>query len=340
LDDISEYVKFYYSHSSVSPKGVDLRNTTNVSIINCTIQYVADGVELGYAKDCRITDNTFWYCAAGIYTPFYTEGLLIQNNTVFGGVHGAIIYSVSSVMDSNTIVSTWGAGFEIHGENNTLLRNRIGWCDPNAYDGGGFLDNHTLENRWHDDLSTGNSWSDWESGVYEIRGDAGAIDRFPSAFIGDFSGPSTTYNPWSSVGRYDVWLPVDEVGFSIDFNDPSGVDTVLLWYRLPTQDWDFVVMSNVAGLYQCTVRIPECPIAFSYFYSSNDTQGYESFTGLIELVVDFFSPPSYLILNVGAVAIITVAILATNRENLSMLRPKVDDVRLETDAKFQSLNTP
>ncbi|MHA1961555.1 MAG: NosD domain-containing protein [Candidatus Thorarchaeota archaeon] len=145
--------------------GISLKTVYGTIITNNTVHGSEVGIHLGIVYDCSISDNIITRCLRGIEV------------TGFGSGSGAIF-------TGNKVYGNRMRGIDLadYTENNTLYTNLMGWNGgpPSMYPLTN-ADDDGANNHWDDNVSQGNSWSDYGGlGVYEVGGSSVSIDHFPS----------------------------------------------------------------------------------------------------------------------------------------------------------------
>lgn len=201
--------------------GVIINNVSNFIIENCTFERKRIALALGRSENGQIRNNTIVNCDVGMNTDLLSN-CVISNNSIINSDTGINFHrSYYSTIIGNTIVES-DIGIVTHNEsdNNTITRNRIGWCSYyNARD-------YCIGNNW-----SGNSWSDWnEIGLYLIGGSAGSIDTSPSLINEDLRGPTFDFDAYHGTD-IDSYEPLDSFTFEVNISDDSSISTVILFIR-------------------------------------------------------------------------------------------------------------
>jgi parallel beta-helix repeat protein len=267
----------------------ELRNVTNGVILNNQITN-GNGIFLQFTSHCQVLNNQLRTsdgidCDASNFT-------LVENNTIVDA-YSAITIHVSShtIIRNNTLYRSRYQGIRIRSDethypglpatNNSIYYNNIGCAKYEiALDYG-------EDNIWDDNVSRGNNWYGYEgSGTVQIDGSAGSVDRYPSVFDIDCEAPELTYiffNKTSPEGT----PPLPSFTYEVSVEDPSGVDTVLLYYRIyvggggcipPFPETVFVEMEYQPTMedphrYVHTIAGPLYGFSSGHYYWANDTMG-------------------------------------------------------------------
>jgi len=257
--------------------GIQGYRVSNISIIDCLISG-DQGIFLEEAINCvingnRITPRISDSSSFGIYI-LSSNQMLVQDNTVLYKQNGIQLMSTNnSILYCNSVFGCCrGLGFDDmksharQSKYNTIYNNSIGWSDDtNVFDFG-------LQNRWDDNISVGNIYSDYnETGNYIIPGGSGAVDKYPKKLIDDLFGPRIIH-----IFQYygDHFVDPGPVNFTIyaDVTDISGVDTVLLNFNGTVYSMNestpncYFKVFPYRGVYPGSIQ-------FYYAFIANDTQG-------------------------------------------------------------------
>ncbi|MFW9793117.1 MAG: right-handed parallel beta-helix repeat-containing protein [Candidatus Thorarchaeota archaeon] len=159
---------------------IQFNNVENGQIYLCEIAGGSSGVEFLNTVDCTISNSTIYECLIGIQMDL-TQNCTIISSRIFHNQRGLFFNSGEFTrIENNTIFSNIENGLEFvwPTNNNTVVGNRFGWngfggTDENAVD-------HGEENRFDDEISRGNAWSDFNgTAPYAIFGTSGSNDSFP-----------------------------------------------------------------------------------------------------------------------------------------------------------------
>lgn len=227
-----------------------LRNTVNVTIRRNSI---CGDIQILYSHLCEVMDNNIQASHQSAIVLRECDQCVINNNTVFmnntgtivslsispnstivnntlkGGNYGVYSYlSHNSVFMNNTVASIIHAIVMDNSSNNTIIGNRFASTEKEV------ARDYGTSNLWDDGISIGNAWLDYQgTGVYNIPGNAGSTDHFPTEFkpsfsiIFDFEGPHII----ASVGTLNVDF-VDDFpefwSFVATVTDTTRVDTVII----------------------------------------------------------------------------------------------------------------
>ncbi|TFG27371.1 hypothetical protein EU528_13010, partial [Candidatus Thorarchaeota archaeon] len=240
-------------------------NSNNFTIIQNTISNCGVAIHSHDSNDIEAIDNTiFMNEEEGMQFSSISQ-LLIFNNTIYSNRY--------------TGVALWNV------VNSTVFSNRIGGNSPNAFEYGG------ENSHWDDNVSIGNFWDDYDgTGVYEITGDAGAIDNYPALWSIDLWGPEIVLEDTSFPDNYLTTITLgpgytfgymENYSINVEVTDISGVDCVQIVMQ-PLRPYDSTWYS-----YSMTHDpLPEHPNRYTYnvifqdhlhelvFYiMANDTMG-------------------------------------------------------------------
>ncbi|MGY5872336.1 MAG: right-handed parallel beta-helix repeat-containing protein [Candidatus Thorarchaeota archaeon] len=230
LDNIqvSSVINILFSENckvtDISCSVISVTNSTNTDIGHSNIVGGSTGVYCVYSEETNIHHNTILNTGQGIriilgsensivysnqITQASTNGIVIEanmcrieNNTItdsaitqynehwgiyfyFGGI---VVSSHNCTILNNTATDNQGYGIVVSGNNNIIYLNFLARnLKDNALSSGEM-------NQWDNGVDTGNYWDDWSgSGVYNVPGTEGAVDRFPL-------GQSNTTNATSGNG--------------------------------------------------------------------------------------------------------------------------------------------
>jgi parallel beta-helix repeat protein len=167
--------------------GFDLMWCNESTILNCSLKNTGNsGIHMYESNASSISNSSFISCQTGIWLRHVDHSSIIGNE---------ILYN-----------DEWGIYLDSQCENNAVYYNKIGWnTRGNAEDDGAV-------NLWDDDISRGNAWSDYSgSGVYDIPGDAGSVDRYPEVLEGPSTTTTTGTTPSSTTpttGPVDIDIPI------------------------------------------------------------------------------------------------------------------------------------
>ncbi len=166
-------------------EGIILDKTTNAKVLDNTIigytttlneSYHPKGVQsLGmfpYNTNALIENNTISNCLYGINSEMISTTFIMNNITRCE--IGYIEYGDSNYFTNNTITFNTEVGIQMiaSSESNSIYYNYILNNSVNAEDNG-------VSNSWDDGELLGNFWNEGFGAVYEISGDANAMDRYP-----------------------------------------------------------------------------------------------------------------------------------------------------------------
>ena len=235
-----------------SHKGFNLYNTANCILINNTAKGTSFwGFDIDTnARNTTLIKNTALDSTNGF--AIYVENCTLINNTAIGNSNaGIILIHADNCTIIGNIIRGNDLGLELHSSSNAILYfNMMYSNDINAEDADG------VNNQWDDNVSSGNSWDDYSgSGVYNVPGTAGSVDRYP--FLLDFVLPTidSPVNTSYGEGTTDnviTWTPADAhpVSYIVYRNGANGL----------TNPWDgSQIVVNVDGLtlgiYNYTIEV-------------------------------------------------------------------------------------
>jgi len=271
---------------------INLRRTENISIQHNSISgfvHIYDShlcevvdnsvranraiaIGLRESDQCLIKNNDVFMNNTGTSVSLsICQNSTIVNNTLKGGNYGLDSYlAQNSVFVNNTVASIKHAIVMHNSSNNTIIGNRFASTDEEVA-----LD-YGMDNSWDDGISIGNAWLDYQgSGVYNIAGNAGSTDHFPTKFkpsfsiIFDFEGPYIG----ASVGYLNVDFNNDFPefwSFVATVTDTTGVDTVIITVNEEPHLMIHQPTSENPDLY---VYHHPNPRFMRYSYWANDTLG-------------------------------------------------------------------
>ncbi|MFW9847665.1 MAG: NosD domain-containing protein [Candidatus Thorarchaeota archaeon] len=296
------HMSYYY------PSAIHLLNLTHGAIHNCSFTGEAYAIYGKMLSNLTISDNDMRECRSGVvleesefcwltnntliweqYNPYHSEDsdgislnninqTYIFNNTLLHSHTGIDLYkSFNNSILSNTVVAYWCGISVRQGAYNCLYQNRVGWAtEVNARDFG-------YSNSWDDNISVGNSWSDYVGeGIYEIGGTAGSIDKYPMVFVGDYHGPEIEGLLRYSTADIFYGDDIGSVSFEANVSDPSGVDTVLILYGT-IKDQEYYEMEYSPTLsnpnrFEYVIEDGGSYFSITHCYWANDTLGQDSQT--------------------------------------------------------------
>lgn len=144
---------------------------------------------------------------------FQDDSDVIAFNNITGCNTGILVSGNNNTVQNNTLVSN-DIGIQVlFGSNNSIYYNWFIQNEISASDSG-------LENLWDDNSNLGNYYDDFpptQTGVYNISGSAGSIDRWP-IYIGDvITSTTTTTNTSTSTTVQDpnLLIAVSVVGIGV-----------------------------------------------------------------------------------------------------------------------------
>ncbi|MHA1218485.1 MAG: NosD domain-containing protein [Candidatus Heimdallarchaeaceae archaeon] len=203
------------------------------------------GIRLSSSYNNNISANT---CTNNYY---YGIALSQSNYTVinenFLHDNGAYGVDISSLSFNNLIYG------------NTFDNNSFGFTSQGCDNG--------VNNQWFIQLSAqGNHWSDWSgSASYSIDGSANSFDLYPSEY--PLTPPiieNVTHSP-SPPTNFDM------ITISATVSDSSGIDSVILHYRINAGGWLITSMILSTGsIYQASIGPFSVYSVISYFITATD----------------------------------------------------------------------
>ncbi|MGY5854913.1 MAG: NosD domain-containing protein [Candidatus Thorarchaeota archaeon] len=234
--------------------GIWIENCTDIRIVNVSIDGYDDGVLLESSKECQILNCSIFENDFGIHLDEANSSLVYWNTIVHNDIG----------------VRTWGT-------NNRIYSNKLGWNSENGRDLG-------VLNYWDDGISMGNSWSDYDGeGIYNLTGRLAGLDQYPTILSdGDYSGPVITHEPpYSGPTNTLFAFSFEKVTITANVTDPSGVDSVLLWFSMNgTLDHREMTRDSASSnnhSYSIVFHGPFTDFMMSYFIWANDSIGYSEF---------------------------------------------------------------
>ncbi|MFW9847922.1 MAG: DUF2341 domain-containing protein [Candidatus Thorarchaeota archaeon] len=190
---------------------VILAKCKNITLTSGRFIDIATGITLAFTNDSLVYDN--FVGGSTFYSLFDNQGYnnIWANNTACNGRGvGVYLLGVTGVeLVNNTVYGQDVYGIQV--ENSTTIdatgisvwQNRIGYNTlSNALDNGSI-------NLWDDDISIGNKWADYPgSGVYNIPGTAGSVDRYPGQLtniLPSINSPPNQTIEVTTIGNYITW---------------------------------------------------------------------------------------------------------------------------------------
>ena len=268
---------------------ISLINVTNGVILNNQFKN-SYGIYLVFTSNCQVLNNYLRNsggidCDASNFT-------LIENNTIVeAGIAILLHVSSHSIVRNNTMYRSTYRGIYVMSDethhpglpatNNSIYYNNIGCAQYElAFDDG-------EDNIWDDNVSRGNNWYGYNgSGVVQIDGAAASVDRYPSVFDIDCEAPVLTYRFFNNTSPEGT-PPLASFTYEVSVEDPSGVDTVLLYYTIyvggggcipQMPETVFVEMEHQPTTedphrYVHTITGPLYGVSGGHYYWANDTMG-------------------------------------------------------------------
>jgi hypothetical protein len=184
--------------------GVVVHDTNGTVKNNLIYDFDREGIQLDNTTDAKISDNILigytgtWNGThpVGIHMLHPPNiGALVENNTITNCISGILSEAYSSTFIKNN-VSQCSFGYVEHGDGSYFMNNTVTFSTEigihmtsmaeNNYIYYNYILNNTLNaeddsgsNQWDDDEALGNYWNEGFGAVYEIPGDANAMDRYP-----------------------------------------------------------------------------------------------------------------------------------------------------------------
>ncbi len=203
---------------------------------------VGTGVLLYEVEDWRVyRTRLVSHGVMGIIAGYCTGGVLadcfIAN--VSYGVH---LFSLhDTLVTRNTIVDCTNVGIEVvyNAQSTRVFANRIGGNGVDAVDNG-------INTAWDDGAHLGNAWGSYDgSGVYEVEGQAGSVDHYPTTLM--FADVQVSHVDDMEV---EAWAPLDALVWEPQCEVPY-------WYQVYVDDALASEGSWDGG--SVTVRLPGLP---------------------------------------------------------------------------------
>lgn len=211
--------------------GVYLRDSSDCSVEASYFDSCSEAIFLSHCFEINVLSNTLSNSATGI-SSYYVNGSLFYNNSIQGNSYGMRLNDIwecvindndlsvnslgitgwniiDSTFTNNIVFNNRDVGFYIKGgsENNIFYNNTFysNW-NENAIDDG-------FNNTWDNGINIGNYWDDYNgTGVYEITGTAGSIDRYPKVYT---SSSSTTEDTGNFLTPEMIIILLSAVGVTV-----------------------------------------------------------------------------------------------------------------------------
>ncbi len=187
------------------------------------IEYVCKAeLQIYGCENCTITRSSFNNSMDyGLYI-YYSDNTTIDSCILASNQFGLYLaYSVNCTIEDSIFLYNYYYGIYLsYGvEFCQVFGNKIGWNGYNARDYGS-------NNTWDDGYGLGNFWHDYEgSGVYQISGPAGSVDRFP-ILLEEFEPSTPTTTITIPTGYTDTdFTPISP------FLPPSQTTGSDVWYH-------------------------------------------------------------------------------------------------------------
>ena len=156
--------------------GINVEYSSTCAISNNTAgDNTGCGIQIYTAQKCNLTANTLFNNEIGISLEESMECMISYNEISDNGYGVFLDASANSTIANNTIYENHYGIYVTEGSLGNLmyLNCLIGQSVVNALDNGAY-------NLWDDGPGRGNIWDDFNgTGMYEIPGSAGSVDRFP-----------------------------------------------------------------------------------------------------------------------------------------------------------------
>lgn len=301
--------------------GILIRNSSEIHLINSTFSgYDLGGrgqlgVLMDHSYNCSMDGDFFSLWWQAVHLDFCSRISMI--NSILTENHDGVdmYYCNNSVLINNTIVQNDNTGIHLSlSSNNSIYGNKIGMNEHQAFDSKG-------PNLWDDNQSLGNGWGDYSGiGTYAIPGYANSVDRYPW-FASDFNytvrdqiGPTILHGPYITSTGPDIrraWQ------FTATAIDPSGVDTVIAFYRFCGEESTSVKLNQsryYTDEYEGRIGVPD-PYngSIEVYYWANDSLGNSRDSNVVRFSWNGPRPstpqPSLEILSVAAVVITPLVLL-------------------------------
>ncbi|MHA2374447.1 MAG: right-handed parallel beta-helix repeat-containing protein, partial [Candidatus Thorarchaeota archaeon] len=257
-------------------QGIIVRNTTNGVFSNNLFRDSVEGLDVLNSSSILIVNNTLNVYFSALMV---RESVNIQiiNNTIFDTFEFEVWFEANdSIILNNTMYRSAGISIGSEARNNTICYNRFAFrTGRRASDAG-------LSNMWDDNVSIGNSWSDYNGfGVYEIHGRSGSVDRFPIKWEVDLVSPEIEHVMYNGV-YLEGPHPRESFTFEVSVTDTSRIDTVLLildYFAYPSQPYteEYEMQHQPSpenpNRYTYTLEGPLYGISPQFSFWANDTLG-------------------------------------------------------------------
>jgi hypothetical protein len=316
--------------------GIYLRNCDDAKIIGCEIFIeapefifsigqgivISDSyralVQQNSISDCEFSgigivdspftslmENVIENCGNGI--EIHGSYVTLDNNSLRNLDNGIQVYGNHSVFVNNSIFDGRFYGIVVHSgaNNNQFYANQIGWnLLQNAQDDG-------FMNSWDDGVSIGNSWSDYSGvGTYNISGNAGSVDHYPSLIMRDSTPPVIDH-------LSDISLSIEQLNqmvllnWSIVEDYPSKYEIFVNSTSVIQGPWNgsniiFEFEPSEIGTFNITLWV--CDLSGNF--------AYDAVFICISTPTDTpeFNNPLLLILGIGVVGIVVILVLILKRK--------------------------
>ncbi len=246
-------------------------STTNNSLISNTCSYNSHyGILLGSSgstNNSLISNTCSYNTQAGIGLLSSSDNSVSANNCSNNTIYGIFLSQSSYTFITDNFLHDNGAysvRISILSFTNLIYGNIF---DNNNFGGPSQAYDDGVDNQWFDQLSSsGNYWSDWDgSTTYSIDGSSTSFDPYPSEY------PQTpprienvTHSPFPPTNSSAITI-------SATITDSSGIDSVMLHYRINAGGWVVVSMTLSTG---STYQVPIGPFTvdtvISYYITATD----------------------------------------------------------------------
>jgi len=250
-----------YFESGQYSSAIQLNQVDFGRVERCKIAHSDDGLRLVQSSDCTIDNITAYGCSKGVYL-YQSHRISISNSKIFRNRYGIDVYGSGncSVVGCKIYRNTLrGVSLDASTDNCSIYANSVGW-NGELYPGTqeSNAEDYGQDNRWDDNVSTGNYWTDYDNdGSYEIElGSAFSVDRHPH-LLNDTSAP--TINSPSDVlfeqdssGANIAWTPRDEFPYEYALHKDGIPFIMVVW---DGEDIEIHVTGAQLGLHNFTLFV-------------------------------------------------------------------------------------